>query len=31
MMQYFENQGINLGLDKNEFKKSVEISKNIFT
>ena len=30
MIQYFENQGISLGLDKGEFRKSVEISKNIF-
>jgi hydroxymethylglutaryl-CoA lyase len=30
MLQYFENQGVNLELNKNEFNKSVEISKNIF-
>ena len=30
MIQYFENQGVELGLDKNEFVKSVEISRNIF-
>ncbi len=30
MIQYFENQGVSLGLDKGEFRKSVEISKNIF-
>ncbi len=30
MIQYFENQGVNLSLDKNEFLKSVEISRNIF-
>ena len=30
MIQYFDNQGIGLGLDKNELKKSVEISHNIF-
>lgn len=30
MIQYFDNQGISLGLDKNELKKSVEISHNIF-
>ena len=30
MIQYFENQGVSLALDKGEFRKSVEISKNIF-
>ena len=30
MIQYFENQGVSLALDKDEFRKSVEISKNIF-
>ena len=30
MIQYFDNQGVNLKLDKNEFIKSVEISRNIF-
>ena len=30
MIQYFENQGVSLDLDKGEFRKSVEISKNIF-
>ena len=30
MIQYFENQGVKLELDKNEFTKSVEISRNIF-
>ena len=30
MIQYFDNQGVKLGLDKNEFTKSVEISRNIF-
>jgi hydroxymethylglutaryl-CoA lyase len=30
MIQFFENQGVDLGLDKIEFKKSVEISRNIF-
>ena len=30
MLQYFENQGVELGLDKTEFTKSVEISRNIF-
>jgi hydroxymethylglutaryl-CoA lyase len=30
MIQYFDNQGVNLGLDKDEFQKSVEISRNIF-
>jgi hydroxymethylglutaryl-CoA lyase len=30
MIQYFENQGVVLSLDKIEFNKSVEISKNIF-
>lgn len=30
MIQYFENQGVSLGLNKGEFRKSVEISKNIF-
>ena len=30
MIQYFENQGVRLDLDKDEFRKSVEISKNIF-
>ena len=30
MIQYFANQGVSLALDKGEFRKSVEISKNIF-
>jgi hydroxymethylglutaryl-CoA lyase len=30
MLQYFENKGVELYLDKNEFKKSVRISKDIF-
>ena len=30
MIQYFENQGVVLGLGKIEFMKSVEISKNVF-
>jgi hydroxymethylglutaryl-CoA lyase len=30
MIQFFENQGVELDLDKNGFKKSVEISRNIF-
>jgi hydroxymethylglutaryl-CoA lyase len=30
MIQYFDNQGVDLQLNKNEFKKSVEISRNIF-
>ena len=30
MLQYFENQGVNLKLDENEFRKSVEISKDVF-
>jgi hydroxymethylglutaryl-CoA lyase len=30
MIQYFDNQGIDLGLNKNEFQKSVEISRNMF-
>ena len=30
MIQYFENQGVNLCLDKDKFTKSVDISKNIF-
>jgi hydroxymethylglutaryl-CoA lyase len=30
MIQYFENQGVKLSLNKNEFIKSVEISRNIF-
>ena len=30
MLHFFENLGINLDLDKNEFEKSVEFSRNIF-
>ncbi len=30
MIQYFENQGVELRLDKEEFAKAVEISRNIF-
>jgi hydroxymethylglutaryl-CoA lyase len=30
MIQYFDDQEVDLGLDKNEFLKSVEISRNIF-
>ena len=30
MIQYFENQGVNLGLNRFEFNKSVEISRDIF-
>jgi hydroxymethylglutaryl-CoA lyase len=30
MLQYFENQWIKLGLNQDEFTKSVEISRNIF-
>lgn len=30
MLQYFENQGINLALNKTEFNKSVKLSRNIF-
>jgi hydroxymethylglutaryl-CoA lyase len=30
MLQYFENQGVDLDLNKNEFSKSVKISRNIF-
>jgi hydroxymethylglutaryl-CoA lyase len=30
MIQFFENQGVKLGLDKNEFIKSVQMSRNIF-
>ena len=30
MLQYFENQGVKLGLNQDEFTKSVEISRNIF-
>ncbi len=30
MIQYFDNQGIVLGLDKSQVKKSLEISRNIF-
>jgi hydroxymethylglutaryl-CoA lyase len=30
MLQFFENQGVELYLDKNEFKKSVRISRDIF-
>lgn len=30
MIQYFDNQGVDLDLDKNQFKKSIEISRNIF-
>lgn len=30
MIQYFDNQVVDLQLNKNEFKKSVEISRNIF-
>jgi hydroxymethylglutaryl-CoA lyase len=30
MIQYFENQGVNLEINKNIFQKSAEISKNIF-
>ncbi len=30
MIQYFEHQGVKLGLDEKEFTKSVEISRNIF-
>jgi hydroxymethylglutaryl-CoA lyase len=30
MIQYFENEGVDLGLDKNEFIKSVEMSGSVF-
>jgi hydroxymethylglutaryl-CoA lyase len=30
MIQYFENKGVNLGLDKSKFNESLEISRNIF-
>ncbi len=30
MIEYFDNQGVNLDLDKSQFKKSIEISRNIF-
>ena len=30
MIQYFENQGVGLGLDKNEFAISIEMSRNVF-
>lgn len=30
MIQYFENQGISLDLDKGAFEKSIEISRNVF-
>jgi hydroxymethylglutaryl-CoA lyase len=30
MIQYFENEGVDLGLDKNEFIKSVEMSGGVF-
>ncbi len=30
MIQYFENQGLDLGLNKNEFVKSVEVSRGVF-
>jgi hydroxymethylglutaryl-CoA lyase len=30
MIQYFEDQGVNLGLDKNEFVKSVEKNRGVF-
>ena len=30
MIQYFESQGVNLGLKKEELERSINISKNIF-
>jgi hydroxymethylglutaryl-CoA lyase len=30
MIQYFENQGVNVGLNKTEFKKSIEMSRGVF-